>query len=75
MSRTRRIITLDEKIEKAEIAVEKAKERYDAACKILKDLLEKKDKQKREELLNAIMNSSKSYEEILRFINEKTDEM
>jgi len=43
MARTRKTITLDEKIEKAQETVEKTKARYDAAVKELRDLLEKKD--------------------------------
>ena len=43
--KTRNIITLDEKIEKAQEAVEKAKSRYDAAIKDLRDLLEMKKQQ------------------------------
>ncbi len=41
MARTRKTITLDEKIEKAQESVERTKVRYDAAVKELRDLLEK----------------------------------
>ena len=53
MARARKTITLDEKIEKAQDAVEKAKARYDAAVKELRVLLEKKDAQRKQELLKA----------------------
>ena len=54
MVRVRKTITLDEKIEKAQDAVEKAKVRYDAAVKELRVLLEKKDAQRKQELLKAV---------------------
>ena len=41
MARTRKTITLDEKIEKAQESGERTKVRYDAAVKELRDLLEK----------------------------------
>ena len=47
MARIRKTITLDEKIEKAQEAVEKTKARYDAAVKELRDLLDKKDAQRK----------------------------
>lgn len=75
MSRTRRTISLEEKILKAEESVEKAKKRYDSACEELKTLLEKRDMIRKEELMNAIMNSDKSYEEVMHFLQKnKPDE-
>lgn len=70
MARTANIDTLDKKIEKAEQALVKSKERYDEAAAALKDLLDKRDAIRRDQLVKAIMNSSKSYEEILQFIEE-----
>ncbi len=68
MARTRKTITLDEKIEKAQEAVEKTKARYDAAVKELRVLLEKKDAQRKQELLKALENSSRSFDEIMEFL-------
>ena len=68
MARTRKTITLDEKIEKAQEAVEKTKARYDAAVKDLRMLLEKKDAQRKQELLKALENSSRSFDEIMEFL-------
>ncbi len=68
MAGTRKTITLDEKIEKAQEAVEKTKAGYDAAVKELRDLLEKKDAQRKQELLKAIENSSRSFDEIMAFL-------
>ena len=68
MAGTRKTITLDEKIEKAQEAVEKTKARYDAAVKELRILLEKKDAQRKQELLKAVENSPKSFDEIMEFL-------
>lgn len=68
MAGMRKSITLDEKIEKAQEAVEKAKARYDAAVKDLRDLLEQKDAQRKQELLKAVENSPRSFDEIMTFL-------
>ena len=68
MARIRKTITLDEKIEKAQEAVEKTKARYDAAVKELRDLLDKKDAQRKMELLKAVENSPGTYDEIMAFL-------
>ena len=67
MARARKTITLDEKIEKAQDAVEKTKARYDAAVQELRALLEKKDAQRKQELLKAVENSPRSFDEIMAF--------
>ena len=68
---TRRIISIDEKIEKAKASVERSKAKYDAAVDELENMMAKRDELKKEELIAAIMSSAKSYDEILKFI--KTD--
>ena len=68
MARARKTITLDEKIEKAQDAVEKTKARYDAAVQELRALLEKKDAQRKQELLKAVENSLRSFDEIMAFL-------
>ena len=67
---TRRTISIDEKIEKAKESVERSKAKYDAAVDELKNLMAKRDELKKEELITAIMNSSKSYDEILKFLKK-----
>ena len=57
MARTRRTIPLDEKIEKAHAAVEE-----------LNKLQKKKLELQKQELLKAIEESAKSYEEIMAFL-------
>ena len=61
-------ITIDEEIIKQEEQVSKSKAKYDADVKKLKDLYAKKDEMKKKELLEAVEKSSKTYEEILRFL-------
>ena len=61
-------ITIDEEIIKQEEQVTKSKAKYDADVKKLKDLYAKKDEMKKKELLAAVEKSSKTYEEILRFL-------
>ncbi len=59
---------INEKIEKAQDAVEKTKARYDAAVQELCALLEKKDAQRKQELLKAAENSPRSFDEIMAFL-------
>lgn len=61
-------ITIDEEIIKQEEQVSKSKAKYDADVKKLKDLYAKKDEMKKKELLAAVEKSSKTYEEILKFL-------
>ena len=61
----RRTITIDEKIEKAQREVIKAKEKYEAAINELKELQEKKKEIQSKELMAAFQESSRSYDEII----------
>ena len=61
-------ITIDEEIIKQEEQVSKSKAKYDEDVKKLKDLYAKKDEMKKKELLAAVEKSSKTYEEILRYL-------
>jgi len=74
MARTVGLETLDQKIEKAQSDVVKAKKKYDLAVSTLKDLMDKRDALKRDELINAIMKSDKSYDQILQFIQQSNQE-
>ncbi|MDP2844343.1 MAG: hypothetical protein Q8O06_12005 [Acetobacterium sp.] len=71
MARTAGIESFEQKIEKAQMDVVKTKQKYDAAVDKLGDLMDKRDALKRDELVASIMKSSKSYEEILLFLNQK----
>lgn len=60
--------TIEDQITKQEDAVAKAKAKYDAEVVKLKDLYAKKDEIKKKELLKAVENSERSYEEIMEFL-------
>ena len=70
MARTRKTSkeALEEKIEKAEEDVITAKKKYDEATANLKQLLDKRDSLRKEELIAAVTKSSSYYEEILAFL-------
>ena len=56
--------------ERAKELVERSKVKYDAAVNEPESLMTKRDELKKEELVTAIMNSGKSYDEILKFIKD-----
>jgi len=70
MARSKTMISIDEKIAKAQDAVERAKNKYDSAVAELKKLMEKKEEIKRAELIEAVTKSNKSYDEILAFLKK-----
>lgn len=65
---------LDAKIEKAQADLVKARHRYDAAAATLKDLLDNRDALRQKKLLDAIAGSGRSYEEIIQYLQSKTEE-
>ena len=65
-----RKIDIDEKIERAQEDVTRAKKKYDAAVEALEKLMTKKKEMQQKELLQAFANSTKSYDEILKFLSE-----
>jgi len=65
-----RKIDIDEKIERAQEDVTRAKKKYDAAVDALEKLMTKKKEMQQKELLQAFANSNKSYDEILKFLSE-----
>ena len=72
MARTRKTISIDEKIARAKENFEKAKAEYDNAAKELEDLQEKLRSIQRNELIKAVERSGKTYAEIIAFL-ESTD--
>lgn len=70
-ARTRKtsIEILEGKIEKGKENVIEAKRRYEEASKQLEQLMEKRDAMRNEELLRAVAKSSRTYEEIIAFVN------
>ena len=59
---------LDAKIEQQKEALEKAKARYEAEKDALAELVKMRNELRMEELMDAFINSSRSYEEILAFV-------
>ena len=65
----RRSIPIYEKIERAKLKADKAKDRYDEALSELKSLMEEKRKLQSKELMDAIDKCNRTYEEIMEFLN------
>lgn len=64
----RRVITLEEKIEKAQAAVLAAKKKYDAALDELEKLVTKRKQLEDKKLLEAYHAGDKTADEIIEFI-------
>ena len=67
----RRIITLDEKIEKAQADVAATKEKYDKAVDELEKLLTKRKERDNKKLLEAFTESNKTLAEVIAFLQGK----
>lgn len=67
MARTRRIISIDEKISKTQKAVAGCKEKYAESVPALAALQEKKAAMQKKELIVALENSGRSYDESMAF--------
>lgn len=65
---------LDAKVEQQKEALEKTKTRYEAEKTALAELVKMRNELRKEELMNAVINSDKSYEEILAFVRGETVE-
>ena len=65
---------LDAKIEQQKEALEKSKARYEAEKEALAELVKMRNELRKEELMNAVINSDKSYEEILAFVRGEVAE-
>lgn len=74
MARTISKDTLEQKISKLETAISKNRQQYDQLTKELKELLDKQKAMQSEELMKAIADSSRSYEDILRYIKGELTE-
>ncbi len=68
MARTKTMASVDAKIVKAQITVEKTKVRYDAAITDLETLYAEKRDLQAKDLASAIEKSGKSYEDVLTFV-------
>ena len=70
----RRVISLDEKIRKAEAAVASAKAKYDAALDELEKLVKKRKQLDDKKVVEAYHAGDKTADEIVAFIQEKNIE-
>ena len=71
MARGRRKVntdTLDAKIEQQKAALEKAKAKYEAEKETLAELIKLRNETRKEELMEAVIKSDRSYAEIMAFI-------
>ena len=68
MARVMATEVLEQKIEKAQDKVKRTKKVYDEAVRELQILLDKRSALRTDEIMKAIANSNRSYEEILEFI-------
>lgn len=71
MARGRRkvnIDTLDAKIEQQKAALEKVKAKYEAEKETLAELIKLRNEMRKEELMEAVTKSDRSYAEIIAFI-------
>lgn len=64
----RRKLSIDEKIEQQKLVVSKVKDRYEAELEELNQLMKKRDELRSKELLQAIEQSKRSFEEIMDFL-------
>ena len=74
MARSRRVISLDEKIEEKEAQLAKAKAKYDELADQLKLLIDKRNKQKLDELMKAVEGSDKTLDEIIAYVKTRKNE-
>jgi len=65
---------MEQQIEKAQEKVIKTKAVYDNAVDTLQRLLDKRDAIRKDELWKAVINSSRSYEEIVKLVSDTSDE-
>ena len=73
MARPRKVRSLAEEVKKAEEHVLKKKAELDAAVTALKEVREKVEREKQEQLLAAVAKSKWSYEKIMEFIQSDPD--
>lgn len=74
MARTRRVVTLDEKIDKAQAEVAEAKAKLDKKIDELEKLLTKRKEMESRELLKAFAGSERTLEEVLEFLRKPTED-
>ena len=68
MPRTRKAVSIDDKINEQKQIVSKAKAKYESELATLNDLMKKRDEIRNKQLIEAIASSSHSFDDILEFI-------
>ena len=69
MARARR--SLDERIEEQKQVVSKAREHYEAEVNKLEQMMNKRDELQKKELMKAVEDSSRSFEEIMQLLHQR----
>ena len=67
----RRVIPIDEKIERQKEIVEKTKKKYDEAVNELERLIVSRDDIYKDEILKAYEKSGRTYKEVISFLKSK----
>ena len=65
--------TLDAKIEQQKAVLEKAKAKYEAEKETLTELIKLRNEMRKEELMEAVIKSDRSYAEIMAFIKGEAE--
>ena len=65
--------TLDAKIEQQKAVMEKAKLKYEAEKEALAELIKLRNEMRKDELMDAVIKSKHSYEEIMAFIKGSSE--
>lgn len=73
MPRTRKTISIDDKINEQKQVVSRAKAKYESALAALNELMKKRDEIRNKQLMEAIASSDRSFEEIMDFIMNRSD--
>jgi len=76
MARGRRKVntdTLDAKIEQQKVALEKEKAKYESEKETLAELIKLRNEMRKEELMEAVIKSDRSYAEIMAFIKGEAE--
>lgn len=66
--RTRRIISIESKIQKAQNSVLRAKARYEKAMAELERLINIRRKQQQKDFMDALEKSARTFEDVMRFL-------
>lgn len=77
MARGRRKVTitsLDDKIEQQKTVLEKAKMKYEKEKETMAQLVKLRNEMRKEELMDAVIKSKRSYSEIMTFIKGVPDD-